>query len=82
MSVDPKTLDETPATIVTSPCEELAVLLADARAAGVPASDLDLLRDLVQAGSPTIVAALRQVTTRTVRNHRDRATARLRTLAA
>jgi len=82
VSVDPKTLDETPATTVSSPCEELAVLLADARAAGVPAHDLDLVRELVQAGSPATVAARRQVTTRTVRNHRDRITARLRDLAA
>ena len=82
VAVDPKTLDETPAPIITSPCEELATLLADARRAGVPAADLDLVRDLVLAGSPSTVAADRHVTTRTVRNHRDRITARLRDLAA
>ena len=82
VSVDPKTLDETPAPTTTSSCEELATLLADARAAGVPPADLDLVRDLVRAGSPSTVAADRHVTTRTVRNHRDRITARLRDLAA
>ena len=79
--MDPRTLEETPYTTVVSPCEELALLLGEARAAGVPGRDLDLVCHLVRAGSPSTVAAEREVTVRTVRNHRDRATARLRRLA-
>ena len=81
VSVDPRTLDETPFTVILSPCEELATLLGDARTAGLPDRDLDLIGHLARAGSPAIVAADRKVTTRTVRNHRDRATARLRRFA-
>jgi hypothetical protein len=81
VSVDPRTLEDTPCTTVLGPCEELALLLGDARAAGVPSHDLDLVRDLARAGSPGSVAAERAVTVRTIRNHRDRATARLRRIA-
>ena len=35
ISIDPRTLDETPAVVVVSACEELAGLMADAREAGV-----------------------------------------------
>jgi hypothetical protein len=82
IAVDPRTLDEEPAVVRVGPCEELAMLLADGRATGVPASDLDLIRDLAVVGSPGRVAAMRNVTARTVRNHRDRAAARLRRVAA
>ena len=57
-----------------NPCEELAELLADARRAGMATTDVELVRDLVRVGSPSVVAAERGVTPRTVRNHRDRAT--------
>ena len=82
--IDPHALDETPAVVVVSSAEELALLLAEARAAGVDQCDLDLFRALVRHGSPSIVAAERHVTTRTIRNHRDRTAARIRqvTLAA
>jgi hypothetical protein len=81
VSVDPRTLEETPYTVILSPCEELARLLGDAHTAGLPRRDLELLSALLRAGSPSTVAAERKVTTRTVRNHRDRATARVRRLA-
>ena len=81
IAVDPHTLDETPAVCEISAGEELATLLAEARAEGVPTTDLDLVRDLVVVGSPGRLAAQRQVTPRTVRNHRDRATAQLRRVA-
>jgi hypothetical protein len=81
IAVDPHTLDETPAVTRVGACEELATLLAEARADGVPTSDLDLVRDLVAVGSPGRVAAQRRITPRTLRNHRDRATARLRRVA-
>ena len=81
IAVDPHTLDETPAVCEISPSEELATLLAEARAEGVSTTDLDLVRDLVVVGSPGRLAIQRQVTARTVRNHRDRATAQLRRVA-
>jgi hypothetical protein len=81
IAVDPHTLEETPDVPRIGPCEELATLLADARGLGVAADDLALMRDLVVVGSPGRVAALREVTPRTVRNHRDRITARLRRVA-
>ncbi len=81
IAVDPRTLEETPDVPRIGPAEELALLLADAREVGVAAGDLALVRDLVVAGSPSQVAARRNVTPRTVRNHRDRITARLRRVA-
>jgi hypothetical protein len=79
--IDPQLFDETPAEIVLASCEELANLLAEARRAGIPNEDVDLVRHLVRVGSPTIVAAECHVTTRTVRNRRDRAAAHLREVA-
>ncbi|HUV18134.1 MAG TPA: hypothetical protein VMW33_06600 [Ilumatobacteraceae bacterium] len=59
--------------------DEFVTVLREARRAGVPAYDLDLLRQLVRVGSPGIVAQQRKVTPRTVRNHRDRAVDHVRT---
>jgi len=53
--------------------EDLAAVVRDAQAAGVPTYDIDLIRHLVRANSPGAVARERNVTTRTVRNHRARA---------
>jgi hypothetical protein len=64
------------------PFEELAAVVGEARRCGVPAHDQDLLRHLVQVGSPGVVARERNVTPRTIRNHRDRATARVRAAVA
>lgn len=58
--------------------EELVAVLRDARRAGVPAGDLDLLCQLVRDGSPTAVARERNVTTRAVRYHRTRAVRHVR----
>jgi hypothetical protein len=52
---------------------EFVTVLRDAQGAGVPAADLDLLRQLVCVGSPGVVAQQRNVTPRTIRNHRNRA---------
>jgi DNA-directed RNA polymerase specialized sigma24 family protein len=84
VATDPRLFDETPADESMNAFEELATLLAAARGAGLPDEDADLVRHLVRAGSPSAVAAECKVTTRTVRNRRDKATARLRelTLAA
>ena len=61
-----------------SACEELARVLADARAAGVPADDLELVRHLLRTGSTGQVARDLQVSARTIRNRRERVTIRLR----
>lgn len=58
--------------------DELADLLREARAAGVSDADLEVVRGLVTAGSPTNLAAALGVTTRTIRNRRDRALDQLR----
>jgi hypothetical protein len=57
----------------TTSLDEFVTMLREARQAGVPADDLDLLRQLVRVGSPGIVARQRNVTPRTIRNRRDRA---------
>jgi hypothetical protein len=79
--VQPRALDDHPAT--TDPCAlvEVADIVGDARRAGVPTDDIDLIRHLVRAGSPGLAARQRQVTPRTVRNHRDRAIQRIRLAA-
>ena len=81
VAIDPQRFEDTPAEIVVASCEELANLLAEARKAGLPAEDVELVRHLVRVGSPSVVAAECKVTPRTVRNRRDRATARLREVA-
>ena len=70
--------DDDPATSL----DEFVVLIRDAQCAGVPARDLELLRHLVRAGSPGVVARERKVTPRTIRNHRDRAVEHVRTALA
>lgn len=66
----------------TTALDEFVTLLRDARRAGVSAGDLDLLRQLVRVGSPGLVAQQRNVTPRTIRNHRDRAIDHVRTALA
>jgi hypothetical protein len=61
-----------------SACEELAGVLADARAAGVAADDLAFVQHLLRTGSLSQVAHDLEVTARTIRNRRDRVTLRLR----
>ena len=82
IATDPRVLDEEPAIEQLAAGEELARLLAEARACGVPTADVDLFRDLAAIGSPGRLAEIRRITPRTVRNHRDRAAARLRRFAA
>ena len=79
-----------PSAFAATPCvdgpatalDEFVIVLRDARRAGVPSFDLDLLRQLVRVGSPGIVARQRKVTPRTIRNHRDRAIEHVRTAVA
>ena len=79
--VDPHALEETPAVVVLSSCEELALVLREAREMGLDPSDADFVRALLRCGSSTRLAAERKVTTRTIRNHRTRTAARLRACA-
>lgn len=69
-------------TAEPSPLEELADVIRDAGRAGVPAEDLELLRRLAQVESTTTIAREREVTTRTIRNHRARAVERIQTAIA
>ena len=79
-----------PTAFTATPCEdgpstaldEFVTMLRDAGRAGVSTTDLDLLRQLVRVGSPSIVARERSVTPRTIRNHRDRAVDHVRTALA
>ena len=80
ISLDPRILDDRPAVERESPCDELTRVLAEAQEDGVPTSDVDLVRELLRDGSEAVAAA-RQVSSRTIRNRRARATARIRELA-
>ncbi len=62
--------------------EELAEVVRHAGQSGVPDRDLELIRHLAATGSPGRVAVERNVTPRTVRNHRDRAVERIRRAVA
>ena len=70
--------DDEPAT----PLDEFVTVLREARQAGVPSGDLELLRHLVRVGSPKAVAEQHNVTPRTIRNRRDRAIDHVRTALA
>ncbi len=76
--IEPHTFDDEPRDDQQCAFIELAHVVRAARRAGVAAADLDLLRHLVQAESPSIVARERKVTPRTIRNHRDKAIAHVR----
>jgi hypothetical protein len=81
VALDPAWVTGMPDERRHSTCEELAGVLADARAAGVVATDLEFVRHLLRTGSPGQVARDLHVTTRTIRNRRDRVTLRLREAA-
>lgn len=66
------------ATPHTTPFERLADVVRAARLHGVPDTDLQLIRDLLRSESASIIAAERGVTTRTIRNHRERAVSHIR----
>jgi hypothetical protein len=78
--VDPQ-LQIAPDVHETSSCEQLAVLLADAADAGVPAGDLDFVRQLLASPTAIELARVLRITPRTIRNRRDRITSRLREVA-
>lgn len=61
-----------------SPIVALAGTLRAARQAGVPAADVELMRRIVVAGSPSQAARNCNVTVRTIRNRRDAASWKIR----
>lgn len=78
---DPHQLDLVIDPAPPTAADELAVVLTEARDAGVGDDDLALLRGLVDVGGPAALANELGVTSRTVRNRRDRVTDRLRRVA-
>jgi DNA-directed RNA polymerase specialized sigma24 family protein len=75
---DTTAFDEIEAEPRTTADKEVAALFSRAVEAGLPDDDLQLLRRLAAATPTSQLAAELDVTPRTVRNRRDRATARLR----
>jgi len=61
-----------------TPIAALAGTLRAARRAGVPSADLDLMRHIVVAGSPSKAARQCKVSVRTIRNRRDTAAYKIR----
>jgi hypothetical protein len=78
--VDPQ-LQNAPDAHEEGSCEQLAVLLADAADAGMPAGDLELVRQLLASPTAKDLARELRITPRTIRNRRDRITSRLREVA-
>lgn len=64
-----------------SSCEQLAELLTEAAAAGVPNGDLELVRQLLAAPTANELAEVLRITPRTIRNRRARITSKLREVA-
>ena len=78
----PHLFDEAASSSTTvSAAQELAELLELAADAGLPHADLELARQLAAGASTSQLARERRVTDRTIRNHRDSLTRRLRELA-
>ncbi len=79
----PVDIDDTTQIATSTPCasDELDQLLNDALEAGVPDSDIDLLRQLIDTPTAIDLARRLNVTPRTIRNRRDRITDRLREVA-
>jgi len=78
---DPHGFDDHPESSDRSPCDELAALVRATRANGATDHDLAVVGGLLEFGSPGALAAQLGVTARTVRNRRDRITARMRQVA-
>ncbi len=76
--VSAERLEHRPAAPHACAFERLADTVRTARLGGVPDADLQLIRDLLRSESPTKLAAERGVTTRTIRNHRERAVSHIR----
>lgn len=75
-------MGETEVLVEPSPLAELVDLLREARRLEILSeADLELICQLVTLGRPEHLAAVRQVSARTVRNHRDAIVHRLRHLA-
>jgi DNA-directed RNA polymerase specialized sigma24 family protein len=81
ITFDPARATGMPEDRRSSAFEELTRVLAEAHAAGLPDADLEIVQRLLRTGSLGQVARDLGVTTRTVRNRRDRVTLRVRQLA-
>lgn len=73
-------LDRSAAEPALDPLHELVDLLREAQAHGIEQADIDLLTQIVALGRPEEVAAERNVTARTIRNHRNAVVHRLRNI--
>lgn len=82
VALAPRAFGAVESTDASSPIVELAEVIRDAVNAGVSGDDIELLRQIVRADSPTQVARQRRVTDRTLRNHRSRAVANIRSAIA
>ncbi len=78
LPAEPRRFIDTVATDQHDALVEFAHVVRLGRASGVGEADLDVLIRLVRHGSPAAVAALDDVSTRTVRTRRAQAVARLR----
>ncbi len=78
VTIEPGAFADQPDPDPTTPLEELAGLFREARERGLPSEDVELVQALMRSESTAAVAAARNVTARTVRNHRDRAAYRIR----
>lgn len=67
------------APVELDPITALAGTMRAAAAAGIEDHELELIRDLARAGSPGELARRHNVTPRTIRNRRDKATTVIRT---
>lgn len=81
VALDPASFEEDEESRSPSSLEELLELVADARRHGLSDEDLRLVADLLRTGSAAVVAAERDVTPRTIRNHRARAAHEIRRIA-
>jgi len=82
LALDPGHLEQTPAPTDASAFDELVGIVGEARRGGLPDEDLELVTNLLRAGSARELAVERNVTPRTVRNHRARAAHRILRLTA
>ncbi len=73
-------LDRSAIEPALDPLHELVDVLREARAHGIDEADIDLLAEIVTLGRPEEVAAQRNVTPRTIRNHRNAIVHRLRNI--
>jgi hypothetical protein len=80
--VPPSRLDLPRLPAPGSSFEELILVISDARQSGLSDDDLGVVRDYVSGAPADGIAARRNISTRTLRNHRHRTIKRLQRMAA